>query len=866
MSLGEPRGPGGSRIEQLPSEILLGVASQLSARDVARLRRASRRSSKVFSSDAIWRERCRDVLRRSPPFWSPNVSHAENIPAPWSLAFDPVMAMRITRIRGSLGKWPIDPSREVAKSAQYDSNWGTAQELPSLASFPGATSYLDVFRRFIHPYGRLLGWWLSDAPSFGMAIRVVYSAGSNNPSPDISDAGDGAGPSVSGPTFICQKIHIVNRLADTQEPSARGAWLAASGVNARASAQVGPDGTSVETPFANVDVAYHGVKTEPLWTATWSDAGALATSNQETSSVVASAHWKGFSAPPPSERISFIHQSLLPAGELSPETPSIVDLARSLFVQLDRTNLHRLNTDMLFRVLQGIDMHLGRPGGTGRPRFAFRQERNSHIHEVYVISGAACTRRKHSQATSADSQGNDRVTIIVHPLQPYTNSSTGLGNLDMDSSPLPPIDFPPPSLLPLIRTDLDAEDDDNKKYNENSVSVNVIDAARPQQKARKASAYDRFLQDGRLLELPALMMDPSPPYKLYPHLTEPRASGPRFYPVKGPPAQPLGPRPTHAMPMTDATLRSVGKGNDELGYHHPAQIPSQLDPGSDVFDWSYLEGLYAMTYGPWGQELIYVRTRQLTVHDFAPDDPVALEHVAAVGASKAVGTPPTGPHGLGHELNPSGRGLLERARWNAEPYIQSCHPQSEYERWLFVRPGCRVVEGIKCTGDANVPRGAVTFRAFAQAGTLDPRLEYMAPPSDAAFHPPWNGMNFGVPPAHSGGNELSSSRRRSGVDGEDDDDDGYEDVDETELSNEAHARTAELVSGERMREWEGVSHLGGPTPGRVLEHGVGRIAQDGFANGGSFHGCSVMIASADEIRVYWSELGKIAVAKRLTAC
>jgi len=128
--------------------------------------------------------------------------------------------------------------------------------------------------------------------------------------------------------------------------------------------------------------------------------------------------------------------------------------------------------------------------------------------------------------------------------------------------------------------------------------------------------------------------------------------------------------------------------------------PPEHDPAHVDFDWDAIEGLYSMTYGPHGIELLYVRARELTSLDFEPDDRLPA--------------------------------------WPAEPLLSSddMYEHTRISRRSAARIGARVLEGIKVLGDPNIPRGQVTWRAFID----DPgrsAVPWRPPPDGFRKHTPW---------------------------------------------------------------------------------------------------------------------------------
>ena len=222
------------------------------------------------------------------------------------------------------------------------------------------------------------------------------------------------------------------------------------------------------------------------------------------------------------------------------------------------------------------------------------------------------------------------------------------------------MDFPSPSLLPAVRS---------------------LDRSEPAPIARWAS-------EGNQLALDSLVIKPPPNdgnlgrQFLQSQMTD---ASSRFVPIVSPPSTSiLSPPIKHT--DQDGTLTWT---------HSP--LTPQQDPAHVDFDWSLIEGLYSMTYGPHGIEMLYVRSRLITESDMA-GDPV----------------------------------------WPTEPLLTSSdmYDLGIIDRDAAVGVGRRIIEGVKLTGDPNVPRGQVSWRAFVD----DPsrRARPWSPPLDGCRnHTPW---------------------------------------------------------------------------------------------------------------------------------
>ncbi|CAD6929853.1 unnamed protein product [Tilletia controversa] len=275
-------------------------------------------------------------------------------------------------------------------------------------------------------------------------------------------------------------------------------------------------------------------------------------------------------------------------------------------------------------------------------------------------------------------------------------------NAERAFEPMPTAIFPPPRLLEIVR-------------------ARVEPAGRA---AGGGSAFAEWERCGYALELDRLQMVPSPPYVSFPHPrlgAGPMPSGPRWYPLIGPPRL-----PPWEQKQKEASRDGDGEGlsrSSKMGKRVARlddwneEVPARLDPASSEFDWDSINGLYAQTYGPHGIEIVYVRSRILTAADFDG-----------------------GQEGGEGE----GEGAERRRRWDPEPLLSA---DDMYVDQLIdrsaVRPGARVVEATKVTGDPNVPRGQVTWRAFVS----DPRVRRRAwSPPKAGYrnHLPWPFVEMGL--------------------------------------------------------------------------------------------------------------------------
>lgn len=780
---------------------------------------------------SLWRPIIRHTLERSPPIRSCHLSDFQDPPAPWDPSFGLTSAGRNLASRET---WHAQAfGSEACEIEEQDRSPDV-----TLAQFEGAQSFYQLYWAFVKHFANLLGWWLGDVPSYGMAVRITFDPAY------VSRVGS---KQIVGPAFVCQKLHIVNRLYGLGASEHRNAWMSASGLNAAPSSN---DGTSMEKDNLSIDLSTPGVKTETLWSATWYDCKMMQAASLRNGRQVGQILWRG------GVQSNDVHTQggLMGRGLLG--QPSIVARARALASQMvfghDEPDRGRDDALGTFEDLEA-ELGDGREGIYGHGvslsqiiaasavdafengqfddipnhQRTIQQRSGNRLHTVYLPSGAICTAPSGKHVDGGEN-ANDRLSLTIGVQKLYegsdTNMSRAFGLNLANFLPLPPIDFPPPALLPLIR-DLDEGD--------TGLSERIP--------AGSSRAFEEFLDLGTGFCLPYMQMEPCPPYRPWPHLSQPLPSGVRFVPVHSPPW----------VPLLRPTKRIEHAGN--VTFSHPAKLDPHLDPGGEKFDWGVLNGLYSMTYGPWGQELIYIRTRTLTIHDFAPDDLSLSDNLAT--SLYLPWSRPTGPHGTGHQRAVEGEDgpLEEGLHWQPEPYIDISDLELPPSYTTFIRPGCRVVEGIKCTGDANVPRGTVSFRAFSRGQSEDECVPYFPPELTQARHSPWDGTQHGphgLASEYEGSDDEDMMVRRPPA------------LDSLFRMHPIRAeRTPAPPSGSRA-----AAASSPVTPGRIMDCATGRLAMEGFVNAGCWRRCSVKIVSPDEINVHWHALHKVAVAKRLTAC
>ncbi|PWN87194.1 hypothetical protein FA10DRAFT_281946 [Acaromyces ingoldii] len=863
-------------IGSLPAEALLDVFSHLDGLSLQRAASTCRGLRRWATHDALWRRLTEHHLAASPPAKSHNVSAIVDAPLPWDAAFGLVSSDLSPATRDH---WPVTMA-DVDAEAEYGPEFEPGPSAGTAARFEGARGYHEVWLRFVRPMDRLLGWWASDAPSWGMVIRIVF-----DPCLPLSDeeGGDGDGDDKSRrttPAFVCERVQAVNRLhgmgkrgrgrdrgrgrgghpsttttsssvngnsTDTSTEDARDAGWAA--VNSFPfvertrpaedihewfhSVEISSQGTTLEGQIS-VDVAFVGVKTERLWAARWCDVQAAGA--QTRSSDVVRRDWKGGGGG--GKKTGYKAQG---DGGATTVAQRASRLAREMVFGSSVRNDDDYDDDVV-PIDEGEEQHddgfeneaeeeeeLEQHGeevvnvGVLRPRTRggdapMSQQHGQVRHVVYPSSGAILTCPSSSPSSSFSK--NKRVELRIHRRRPYREANHHRpGGPRALVMPQHPSDFPPPALLPALR--------DLERGNETAAAA----ARRP--------PHERFLVDGPDVEVDALVMSPAPPYRPWPHLAHPLLHGPLFYPIANPPRRPIRPLSRRIAPSAGTATsmdggrgqhRGQGQGQGERERYMHVAPPRRLDPACDEFDWDSLEGLFAMSYGPWGLETIYLRSRLLTPDDF--EEPAADDELD----NSFLQTKKQNTNNSSYSKNPT-RDDDNRnggSFWDFEPRLRP----PELRRLLGQNaaraiarrdPPTRVIEGIKVTGDANVPRGTVSFRAFV----LGPHGDFGFGDGRGDVHSEWraplgDGFRTWTPWPLAGPSERQGSYQ--------------------------HSQHQQHLGGVR----------GAIAPGRLLR-AVGRLAREGFADA-SWTTAMVKINSPDEVQICWNSLAKVSIAKRLTAC
>ncbi|KAK0554645.1 hypothetical protein OC845_000677 [Tilletia horrida] len=417
---------------------------------------------------------------------------------------------------------------------------------------------------------------------------------------------------------------------------------------------------------------------------------------------------------------------------------------------------------------------------------------------------------------------------------------------------MPAAIFPSPGLLPIVRARASARD------RRASLDEEIGDGhSQERRQPRADSAFSKWERDGLETRLDQLHMVPSPPYISFSHPRlgpQPMPSGPRWFPVMGPARLPPWDRQLRCLPRKDLNEDDEERRRRAKGWDYwNDPVPARLDPASYEFDWDSLEGLYAQTYGPHGIELVYVRSRILTAADFGT---AASSEGGNVEAD-------------GDELN-----RRRTPVWAPEPLFTSddMYVDQLIDRSAVV-PGARVVEAIKVTGDPNVPRGQVTWRAFVS----DPRIRrtpWRPPKPGFRNHLPWpfvetasrwssndasrNGSMQADRMTHYGQMGGGGGRGAGAHADEDDIETDEEDAESVDHATDGGATSgsSSAPAGTSAADDDGQLHH----PGLVAV-GHGRVAGDGFA--GAAWASTMVLLSPQEIRVWWQPMMKFAVARKL---
>jgi hypothetical protein len=709
---------GPSAIERLPNEVLIDIFSYLDAAALAHVAATCSLIRQVALHDGLWKPFvARAIHTLSPPVRGPAIHPLESTLPLWH----PDYGMQADTIHPP--SWPI-AAEFVRQPAGANGTGDTDDQAQlDLSLFKGAASLHEVYVRFIRPTESLLGWWASDLPSYGMVVRVVLdmhftftdyhavghrAAAARSEAIQIDAESPRGPPRRQSPSIVCQRIYPTNRLQGLDSDMAR--WSDVVGFPMPSSSAVIGQGTILRRSLTQIrtDLCEPGIRTEDLWHYSWNDARlglappTTPASTQSQASAeksdadvcdvrahISSESWLRSVDPRGASRA--LHRARL-GGQLHDSDDEL--LFEDEAEEIDRVMQHAAGDDALFRFAFERQEDYDPARITLRRRLVGPIERTvvgGMDYRSYRLSDAVATR-------SADSN-EGRVRVRLTPCQPYWDvQMRNAVFLAANSRPPPPVSFPPPALLPAIRAV-----EWSTLANVQIGMSGIWERMDPQR---------RWLIQGERLAIDSITMAPPPPYR--PGPTDDYACDelPRFFPIQSPhrisgltpPAlrQPTV-EPEVAVP---ASLSSFGPDParvpastpDGAEYDHVAPSPSQ-DPAHAEFDWSLMEGLYSMTYGPHGVELLYIRARTLGAHDF--------EHDPAL------------------------------PEWPSEPLLSSddMYEQTRISR-AAARPGARVLEAVKVLGDPNIPRGQITWRAFID----DPgrsAVPWRPPPKGFRKHTPW---------------------------------------------------------------------------------------------------------------------------------
>lgn len=703
-----------SPIEQLPDELLLDIFAYL---DAASLAQAAATSSRI-----------RDVALRD-VLWTPFILHAFRLLSP------PVRAAHVQPLESALPLW--HPDFGLQADITHPPSWPTSDEFVrpespisattqeaethqdqlDLSLFDGATSRYEVYIRFVRPSEPLLGWWASDLPFYGMVVRIIldlhfHSDGNGD---TVAHGGEGlsyasatsnAVPSTNyvtrcSPSLVCQRIYPINRLQGLDSDMER--WSDVTSFPMPSNPFVVSQGTSLRRSLAPIrnDLCEPGLRTENLWHLSWDDiqrGGVMppdptsASRSSSSANNVACAS-DGFHAHISSQ--SWLH-SLKPHDDADRSSSSTIGGGHFNDDDADREEFFENEAEEIDQVLGAEDDPRNvnvRSLMVGPHRHTAR----SLEHRIDPLSSAVTMRAN-------DDRDNGIVQVSMTPWQPYVHANERNAAFRQPPSfvvPLPPTLFPPPALLPAIRSP------PWSRLNRVQIGISNI--------WETMSAQSRWLIQGEGTLIDSLAMTPAPPYRPWPIQAHTLEAEPRFFPIFNPQRASLMEKPKiklRALEQEAATPASLASFGPEIRRNtsvstSPAPImfehvkpPPQHDPAHVEFDWDAVEGLYSMTYGPHGIELLYIRARKLTSLDFEPDDRLPA--------------------------------------WPAEPLLSSddMYGHRGINRRSAARIGARVLEAVKVLGDPNIPRGQITWRAFID----DPgrsAVPWRPPPDGFRKHTPW---------------------------------------------------------------------------------------------------------------------------------
>lgn len=718
-----------SAMEQLPHEVLLDIFAYLDAASLAQLSVTSSRIRQVALQDTLWKPFIDHAVKSlSPPVRGANIHPLESALPLWH----PDFGLQADVIHPP--SWPTLNEYVQQEAAEVPCRAEREPEL-ELDLFQGAASLYQVYASFIRTAEPLLGWWASDVPFYGMVIRIVLDmhfnfeadeattsttieASSGSSAPHRSSS---AGGTRRSPSIVCQRVYPTNRLQGLDGDMER--WSQVAGFPMPSSSAVIGQGTILRRSLTQIrtDLCEPGIRTETLWHYSWHDAqrggvlpaGFAADASASSSSLDADHKTRGTGE----IRAHISSQSWLRSLDPQDGPARPFRLARG-GIPLETTddeddeNMFEDEAEEIDRVLRraaqapaffnfGFDLEEDDPARTNLRQLMVGPHRHmvgNIEHRVYPLSGAVSTR-------SDDARGDGSVHVSSNDWQPYVDANQRNAAFAQPPSivmPLPPTIFPPPALLSAIRSP------PWTRLEKVQIGVSNI--------WETMSADRRWLIEGERLVINSLTMTPPPPYRPWPIQAHALESGPRFFPICNPSRTSELPKPvirhsrTTAASTTPASLASfpsetlgvastASTSTEQVLYQHIAP-PPQHDPAHVDFDWNAVEGLYSMTYGPHGIELLYIRARELTSLDFDPDDRLPA--------------------------------------WPAEPLLSSddMYEQTRINRRSAARVGARVLEAVKVLGDPNIPRGQITWRAFID----DPGrsgVPWRPPPDGFRRHTPW---------------------------------------------------------------------------------------------------------------------------------